>query len=344
MKNKINSRKREVQVYIQTNSTCNQKCVFCNRPPSINRNEIIKKEIIEKRIKELSKNKNITRIIFTGGEPLLYPDLTDVIRYAKQHGFITEIQTNGTLITPRKLHQFKDAGLDIINFAFHSQKKDISNKLRGVDFGFKDIIKNLVLANQMGFNIHTIHVINSLNYKDLPAFIDYLKKLELRPFWLNLSIVVPEGWAWVNKWIIPRLSDVRPYLIKAMEKAQKYNFRFDVSEIVPLCIINKFEEHVASTVFRLQNLEIMDDYVTGKGKRILNFKDPSSYYAAKAPQCEKCTFKDICGGFYPRYAELYGIKEFKPRTDDPTPVLKRLGVSEKKIKILRKRVEKYIKK
>ena len=342
MVNKFNSKKKEVQVYIQTNSTCNQKCVFCNRPPNTDRSGMIKKEVIEKKIKKLSQNKDIKRIIFTGGEPTLYPDLTEVIHSAKQHGFMTEIQTNGTLLNDKKLKELKNSGLDIINFAFHSYKKDISNKLRGANFGFETIIRNIVLADKIGFTIHIIHVINSLNYKDLPEFVDYLKGLQLHPFWLNLSIVVPEGWAWENKWIIPKLSNLKPYLIKAMEKADKYNIKFDVSEIVPLCIVDKFEEHVVSTLFRVKHLEIIDDYVTGERK--LDFKNPSPHYAAKAPQCKKCTFQDICGGFYPRYGELYGVKEFHPRTDDPTPVLRKLGLDKERISILRKRVEKYIKK
>ena len=314
---------KEIQIYLQTNTTCNQKCVFCNRPPRGERNLNVKLEDIKKRIEEISKNAKVKRIILTGGEPLLYPDLSEAIHWAKKYGFITEIQTNGTLLNINKLSDFKKAGLDIINFAFHSHKKNISNKLRGVKFGFEEIIKNLKLADKMGFKIHIIHVINSLNYKDLPEFINYINDLALQIVWLNLSIVVPEGWAWENKWIIPRMNDIKPFLIKAMERCKKYNIKFDVSEIVPLCIVNGFEEHAISTLFKTSNLEIVDDYLTGK--RNLNFINPASNYAAKAPQCQKCTFNNICVGFYPRLKELYGTSDFQPRTDNPISVLKKLN-------------------
>ncbi len=316
---------KEIHTYIQINSVCNQKCVFCNRPPEGDKKIVVKLEEIKKRIKEASINPGAKRIIFTGGEPLLYPNLSEAVHWAKKYGFTTEIQTNGTFLNIKKLSELKKTGLDIINFALHSHKKNISNKLRGVNFGFEEIVNNLRLADKMGFKIHIIHVINSINYKDLPKFIDYVNNLNLHTLWLNLSIVVPEGWAWDNKWIIPRMRDIKPYLIEAMKRCKKYKIKFNVSEIVPLCIVNGFEEHAISTLFKISNLEIVDDYLTGK--RSLDFVNLASDYAAKAPQCQECTFNNICAGFYPRLKELYGVNDFIPRKDNSLAVLKKINLN-----------------
>jgi len=316
-------KEKEMHVYLQVNSVCNQKCVFCNRPPTddYNKGEIVSIKKIKDKINELSKDRYIKRIIFTGGEPTLHPKLSEIIHYTKRYGFVTEIQTNGTLLNSDKLHDLKKAGLNIINFAFHSHKKNISNKLRGVDFGHEKIISNLKLANKIGFEMHIIHVINSMNYQDLPEFIDYVNNMHLHNLYLNLSIVVPEGWAWENKWIIPRMRDIKPYLIEAMKRCKKYNINFDVSEIVPLCIVNGFEDYAISTNFKFSNVKISDDYYSGK--RTLDFANPSSEYAAKAPQCKDCSVNEICAGFYPRLKELYGTDDFIPRHDEP-PLLSKL--------------------
>ena len=326
---------QEIQTYVQVNTTCNQKCVFCNRPPTeeYRRSQMIQVKDIKKRIDELAHNWQVKRIIFTGGEPTLHPKLPEIISFAKKYGFKTEIQTNGTLLNEDRLKELKEAGLDIINFAYHSHKKEISNKLRGVNFGFEKINENLKLASKMKFEIHMIHVINSLNYKDLPEFIDFVNQMKLHNLYLNLSIVVPEGWAWENRWIIPRMRDIKPYLQKAMKKCQSYGIKFDVSEIVPLCIMEEFEEHAISTVFKISRVKIADDYYTGQ--RFLDFENPSAEYAAKAPQCKNCTFDKICAGFYPRLKELYGVSDFQPRTDDPTPVLKKLKVNEEILNIFK---------
>lgn len=315
----------ETSVYIQTNSSCNQKCIFCNRPPnnSYKNTSFTSLAEIKKKIKTLSNDPACKRIIFTGGEPLLYPRLLEAIIYAKKYNFIVEIQTNGTLLSLNKLKDLKQAGLDIINFACHSHKKLISNQLRGVSFGYETIIQNIELANKFGFDIHIIHVINTLNYKDLSDFIDFLHELNIKRLTLNLSIVVPDGWAWENKWIIPRLKDIKPCLQKAMQKCVDHDIQFDVSEVVPLCIMQGFENHDISTTFKLKNTKITDDYLTGK--RDLNFSDLDSARAIKAPQCKKCSVNEVCAGFYPRIKELYGVTDFKPRKDDLQQLLKRLG-------------------
>ena len=319
----------EIQTYVQVNSACNQKCVFCNRPPTEDYRKSKPTDIkdVAKRIDEIARDWKVKRIIFTGGEPLLYPKLPEIISYTKRYGFKIEIQTNGTLFNRKKLKELKKAGLDIVNFACHSHKKEISNKLRGVKFGFEKINENIKLANKEGFEIHMIHVINSLNYKDLPGFIDFANTMKLNNFYLNLSIVVPEGWAWENRWIIPRTRDIKPYLQEAMKKCKKLGIRFDVSEIVPLCIMEGFEEYAVSTLFKISKLKIADDYYTGQ--RFLDFDKPSSKYALKAPQCKKCNLNDVCAGFYPRLKELYGVEDFKPRTDDPRPIFRKLGIEDK---------------
>jgi len=319
----------EIQTYVQVNSGCNQKCVFCNRPPTEDYRKSKATDIkdVARRIDEIAKDWNVKRIIFTGGEPLLYPKLPEIISYTKRYGFKIEIQTNGILLNKKKLKKLKESGLDIVNFACHSHKKEISNKLRGIKSGFEKINENIKLANKEGFEIHMIHVINSLNYKDLPGFIDFVNAMELNDFYLNLSIVVPEGWAWENRWTIPRIRDIKPYLQEAMKKCKELGIKFDVSEIVPLCIMEGFEEYAVSTLFKISKLKIADDYYTGQ--RFLDFDKPSSKYALKASQCKECNLNDICAGFYPRLKELYGVEDFKPRMDDPAPIFEKLGVGDR---------------
>ena len=258
--------------FIILNTNCNQKCIYCSREPTKHLNQTSELGVVKKKISKLSISSGFKKVIFTGGEPLLYPHLTTVIRFAKNLGLRTEIQTNGTLLG-KYIIELKKSGLDQIYFAFPSHKEDTSNNLRGTNVGFEDTVKNLILANKMDFSLHIIHVINSLNYKELPNFVDFIYHLKLKRAHINFSLICPVGWAWKNKWIIPRMRDVKPYLIKAMEKCKKYDFQFDVSEIVPLCCVDGFEDHAISTSFKISKFEINDDYNTGK--RRLNFSNPN---------------------------------------------------------------------
>jgi len=319
-----NFQEKETHVFIQINTDCNQVCTFCNRPPTkqYKQSQHLSLKELQSKIDQIAQDWSIQRVIFTGGEPLLHKKIVQILDYAKKFGFVTEIQTNGTLLNKERLLKFKKVRLDNINFAFHSHIEKISNKLRGVSFGYNEIIKNLKLANKIGFNIHLIHVINSLNYKNLPDFIDYVNDLKINNLYLNLSMVVPEGWAWENRWVIPRMGDIKPYLIEAMKRCKQYNINFDVSEIVPLCIVNGFEEHAISTVFKIARIKISDDYCVEN--KILDFTNLDSDFASKAPQCKNCSLDKICAGFYPKLKELYGVDDFVPKNDDPLLILKKI--------------------
>ena len=327
-----NSSSGNTLALLQINNSCNQKCVFCNRPPGVKCKQNYEEEDTKNRIKELSKNKNISTVVFTGGETLLSSNLPELIKLAKKYNFKTEIQTNGTLLHTQ-INELKKAGLDKINFALHSHKKDISDKLRGTNIGFEKINENLVLASKMGFDIHIIHVITSANFQDLPEFIESLHDLNLNKFWLNFSLVVPECWAWENKWIIPRYKEVKPFLIEALELCDKYYIRFDVSEIVPLCLIEGFEEHAISPTFKFADIEIIDD--AGSEIIKLDHLNPGEINASKAPQCLECKLNQVCAGFYPRMKEQFGAEDFIPFKGDSTTILKRLN-KKNSVCILRK--------
>mgnify|MGYP001293408630 CR=1 FL=1 len=53
-------------------------------------------------------------ILFSGGEPLMRPDLPELARYAVGKGMRAVISTNGTLITADKAQELKDIGLSYV--------------------------------------------------------------------------------------------------------------------------------------------------------------------------------------------------------------------------------------
>lgn len=80
---------------------CNYNCKFCfSRYGNAKElcNDIRKSKHI---IKKLWEN-NFEKIAFTGGEPLLYQNLGELIKYANNLGMATSIVTNGYYITEKE--------------------------------------------------------------------------------------------------------------------------------------------------------------------------------------------------------------------------------------------------
>jgi MoaA/NifB/PqqE/SkfB family radical SAM enzyme len=51
---------------------------------------------------KILKEMKVPKIVVTGGEPFLRPDIVDIVSLLNRYGFSVRIQTNGTLVTEKK--------------------------------------------------------------------------------------------------------------------------------------------------------------------------------------------------------------------------------------------------
>jgi MoaA/NifB/PqqE/SkfB family radical SAM enzyme len=123
---------------------CNAKCSFCDiwEQPS----QYASLARIQKNFKDL-KELGVKVIDFTGGEPLLHPDLPEILSIAKSLRFITTITTNG-LLYPKKAKSL--AGLiDMLHFSLDSSNADQHNTMRGIAC-FQAVMESIDIAKGLG--------------------------------------------------------------------------------------------------------------------------------------------------------------------------------------------------
>ena len=90
---------------------CNLRCKHCLNNSGIKgSNEIEYNELL--RIVKLLIQAGIFEIRFTGGEPLLYSKIYDIIKFCTDNNIYVSIGTNGTLITESVIKRLKDCGLN----------------------------------------------------------------------------------------------------------------------------------------------------------------------------------------------------------------------------------------
>ena len=82
-------------------------------------------------------------LVFTGGEPLLYPPLVDILAQARDLGIITLLCTNGALLDLPKLSQLQEAGLDSLIISIDAASAQRHDGHRGLS-GLTDHIKAMV--------------------------------------------------------------------------------------------------------------------------------------------------------------------------------------------------------
>jgi MoaA/NifB/PqqE/SkfB family radical SAM enzyme len=105
---------------------CNLDCGYCNEYDKTSKPVPI--EEMYARIDKLAAL-GISILTISGGEPLLHPELDDVIRRIRQHGIIAGMITNGYLLTADRIERLNRAGLEHLQISIdNAQPDEISKK------------------------------------------------------------------------------------------------------------------------------------------------------------------------------------------------------------------------
>lgn len=113
----------------------------------------------------------------SGGDPLLYPHLVEVIRAAKRHpGVFVLMNSVGTGVTAEKAHEIIDAGLGAWNFSVDTLDPALYEELRGVRNALSTIMKAIATVREAGaefpdFRMNYMTVITRRNFRGIPDVI-----------------------------------------------------------------------------------------------------------------------------------------------------------------------------
>ncbi|RMF64679.1 MAG: radical SAM protein [Calditrichaeota bacterium] len=80
----------------------------------------------------------LRELTFTGGEPLLRKDLSELVAFAKSKSLTVSLETNGLLLTERCARELVDAGLDAVYVSIDAADAEVNDRLRGLN-GYFDL-------------------------------------------------------------------------------------------------------------------------------------------------------------------------------------------------------------
>jgi MoaA/NifB/PqqE/SkfB family radical SAM enzyme len=123
---------------------CNAKCGFCDiwEQPS----PLVDLADVEVNLDHL-KTLGVRVVDFTGGEPLLHPEIGTILRMAKKRGFITTLTSNG-LLYPKRSRAIQGL-VDLLHFSIDSPYRHEHDSSRGVEC-YDRLIESVRLAVSLG--------------------------------------------------------------------------------------------------------------------------------------------------------------------------------------------------
>ena len=119
------STKHIVQAHIVPIRRCNIDCGYCNEYDDFSKP--VPLDVMLDRVRHLGRL-GTTLITISGGEPLLHPDLDEIIREIKKTGAIAGLITNGYLINEERINRLNDAGLDHLQISIDNITPDEVSK------------------------------------------------------------------------------------------------------------------------------------------------------------------------------------------------------------------------
>jgi MoaA/NifB/PqqE/SkfB family radical SAM enzyme len=143
--------RKPLQCSLYVTDRCNLDCAYCteydnSRPhPSL---DDLKKWI--RKIRELGT----MRIALVGGEPLVHPNIVELVRYCRELGFATSLTTNGFLLTRKLLAELEDAGLQVMQISVDRMTPSPITKK-----SFKTILPKLDYFDNSKISLHITGVI-----------------------------------------------------------------------------------------------------------------------------------------------------------------------------------------
>lgn len=146
------STRHPIMAHIIPIRRCNLSCAYCNEYDD--HSKPVPTEVVVSRINKLA-DLGTSIITLSGGEPLLHPELDDIIAAMRQRGVLAGMITNGYLLVPERIERLNRAGLDHLQISIDNvMPDDVSMK------SLKVLDKKLqMLADYADFHVNINSVV-----------------------------------------------------------------------------------------------------------------------------------------------------------------------------------------
>lgn len=185
---------------IRPSCSCNLNCPFCSVDAGpLSRSRVTEYQVeigyLLEWIKAVIEAKGIEDIechIDSPGEPMIYPQIAELVAELRKLPEVKTIsmQTNGTLLTPEKIRELQEAGLDRINLSMHALEPELAKKLAGVDWYDVGKIKSVakeIAASKIDLLIAPVYL-PGLNDIEIPKLIEFAKEIGAGKKWPKIGI------------------------------------------------------------------------------------------------------------------------------------------------------------
>jgi radical SAM protein with 4Fe4S-binding SPASM domain len=173
---------------------CNLKCAHCyldaTTRASGGRDELSTEECV-RLIDQIAEVNKGCLLVITGGEPLVRPDILHITCHAVAAGFMVVLGTNGMLIDDQMARVLVGIGVMGVGISIDSLDRAKHDSFRGVPGAWNAAVAGIEACKRNGLQFQIHFSVQPMNYRELPAAIDWAYQIGARVF--NVFFMVCTG-------------------------------------------------------------------------------------------------------------------------------------------------------
>lgn len=284
---------------IKLGYSCNNNCLFClNKEKRFFEfeTEDLKKQIL------ISSYGGCSKIIISGGEPLIHSNFFEILNFAKSQKInYCEIQTNGRMLFYEEIVKeikniYPSAGFLV---SFHYPTPEMYQKYSQTN-GFYEVLEGIKNLNKYKLKF----TINIVVFKDNVEYLMDIVKILDNYGVINIQFRFIDGKNILENYqeFVPKM---KYSMMKIAEVIKKYpNIKITINEI-PFCIMGpEFIKNSSPEINKeRENLTLE--------KKIMNSQEIMNQQFV-FPNCEECLLIKNCKGVRKEYVNFYGKEEINP--------------------------------
>lgn len=211
---------------------CPLKCVWCNNP--LDFETYTKHELSTEEWKKLlreARELGSLQLGFTGGEPMMRDDLEELVGYANELGFYTNLITSGIGLSEQRLLKLKEAGLKQIQLSVQSSRGALTDELVGAK-AHEIKIEVAHMIKRHGFPM----VLNVPVFKQNVELVEEILTLaeEIGADYLEFANIQYYNWALLNREeLLPSLAQLRAAEAAVNRARARFGKKMTIYFVIP---------------------------------------------------------------------------------------------------------------
>ncbi|MCX5846031.1 MAG: radical SAM protein [Deltaproteobacteria bacterium] len=177
----------------EVTAACNLNCIHCHAASGKPHPHELSTDEGKRLIDQLAEVDGFRTLVYSGGEPLVRPDIFDLLKHSKDVGFANIIATNGILIDEEMAWKLKEHGVVCNAISIDASDPDIHNFVRNSPKAFDLALRAIEATRKAGILLQINTTAMEYNMENLSDLIDFVDQHDASIMLMYQLVAVGRG-------------------------------------------------------------------------------------------------------------------------------------------------------